>query len=448
MSTTSVTPSTFTGSSAFSSDLQTALSKALSFASLPMQQLQNEQGTITSQQAELQTLGSQFQSLQSALDALNTSAGLSSYAASVSNQSVATADISSGISSGSYAINVVNIGSQTTTMSANGLTVVTDPSSGNIDQSSNYTLTVNSQTYQISNSGNTLDSLAQAINASNANVQATVVNVGNATSPDYRLSIQSSEYAPDSIQLSDGTQSLLSTLTTGSYVEYQVNGQPATPIESTSRNVTISPGLSLNLVAAGSANITVTQNATGAANALSSFAAAYNTVVDELVKSRGQNGGALAGESIVYDLQNSLNTLASYTGSSGSLSSLSDLGLTFDQNGHLQFDQSVFNQLGTTDVLNFLGSESSGGFLQSAENILTAVTDPTTGLLTQSTQSMANEISSLGNQIQADQDKVNLLQQSLTAQMSQADATISSLEQQVSYFTDLFSTMRANETSG
>ena len=120
------------------------------------------------------------------------------------------------------------------------------------------------------------------------------------------------------------------------------------------------------------------------------------------------------------------------------------MGLTFDQNGHLSFDPSVLSQAtykSLADVQNFLGTESSGGFLKGANDILT------TGTLPQASQSLTNELSSLATQISSQQDRITLLQQTLTEQMSKADATISSLQQQVTYYTTLFTTMRQNASN-
>lgn len=439
------TPTGFTGNSAFSSDLAQVISRAVSIASLPMQQLQGLQSKVTGQQTELQTLSGQFQSLQSALDGVNSSVGFGLYSASVGNSSVLSASTSSGIAAGTYTVNVGSTGTQTNTISDSGLTTVTDPSTGNIDSSTTYSLTLNGQTFALTDSDGSLNGLATAINASGANIQATIVNVGNSSSPDYRLSIQSLDYAPDTIQLTDGTNNLLNTLSTGSYVTYQVDGQPSTPINSNTRTLTISPGLTVNVLQPGTTSIAVSQTGSGISNALSSFANAYNTVVDQLSNSRGQNGGALSGQSIVYSLSGVLRGLASYTSASGSTTSLADLGLSFDQNGHLQFDSTAFAQNNGTslnNVLSFLGTESGGGFLQAANSLLASVTDPTSGLLPQESQSTADELTSLGQKISADQDQITQLQQNLTKQMAAADALISSLEQQVTQITNLFSAMQ------
>jgi len=428
MGTTSSTPATFLGNSAFSADLQQVITRAVSIASLPITQLQNQLGTLTSQQTELQTLGSKFQSLQNALDSLDSASSMDSFSASIDNPSVASVSVASGAQAGNYSVDILSVGSQTNTISPNTLLAVADPASGNISASSAFTLTVDGQTFSISDADNSLNGLAKAINASGSGVQATIVNVGGST-PDYRLSLQGTHYAPTSIQLNDGSQDLLNTLATGSYVSYKVNGADTTAT-SDSRTFSISAGLTVHALATGTANIAVAQNVAGIQSAIGSFVSTFNAAVDEVQKNRGQNGGALAGQNIVSQLSGALRNLAGYTPVSGSpdIQSIDDLGLSFDQNGHLQFDSSVYSAAAgssLSNVLNFLGSETGGGFLQAAHNITT------TGA------SVAN----LMKKISSKQDSVTLMQTNLIQQMSRADAAISAMEQQVTQITNLFAAM-------
>lgn len=447
-------PATFTGNSSFSTQLSAVISNAVTMASQPIVQLQKQQDTLTSQQTELQSLSNNFQSLQSALDSIDNAVGIGSYSASFSNSSVGTASIGSGVMSGSYTVDVISLGSQTNTMSAagggSGTTTVTDPTSQNIDSSQNYTLTVNGTTYNISGAS-TLDQLAQAINTSGANLQATVVNVGGSGSPDYRLSVQSLNYAPDTIQLSDSgsNTTLLNSITTGSSVQYQVNGQSST-LTSNSRTISLSTGLSITFQGVGSTTINVGQSVSGVGNALSSFVSAYNSAVDALATNRGKNGGALSGQAIVYQLTNTLQTITKYMGSSGSVTSLASLGVTFDQTGHLSFDSSTFNQLAwssPSSIMNFLGSETVGGFLQTASTALKSAADPITGVLAQASDSLATEVTDISTQIANNQTRVAQLQSTLTSQMAAADAAIASLEGQVGQLTTLFTDMQ-NYTYG
>lgn len=443
--TTTSTPAAFLGNSAFSTDLQAVITRAVNIASLPITQLQNQLGSLTGQQTELQTLGSKFQSLQNALDSIDSASSADSFSANVDNSSVASASVGSGAQTGNYSVKILSVGSQTNTISPNTLLAVADPASGNISASSAFTLTVDGQTFSISDADNSLNGLAKAINASGSGVQATIVNVGGST-PDYRLSLQGTHYAPTTIQLNDGSQDLLNTLATGSYVNYQVNGADTTAT-SDSRTFSISPGVTVNALTTGTANIGVAQNVSGIQNAIGSFVSTFNAAVDEVQKNRGQNGGALAGQSIVSQLSDALRNLAGYTPASGSpaIQSLADLGLTFDQTGHLQFDSSVYSAAAASslpDVLNFLGSESGGGFLQAAKTTLTGITDSTTGLVTSDISTTGASVTSLTKQISSKQDSVTQMQTALIQQMSKADAAISAMEQQLTQITNLFLAMQ------
>lgn len=440
----------FTGLSNYSSDLNQVISQAVDIASLPMENLNTQLTELQAQTSILQTLSTDFSGLQDAVSGIGSATGLSSYGASVSNTNVASAVVSSGVLDGSYTLNVTSLGSVTSAMSNDGLLTVTDPASSNISSSSSYTLTVDGTNYQVNlSNGDTLDDLVSAINSSAAPVQATIVNIGSSSSPDYRLSLQGTNYAADTVQLTDDSQNpLLETLATGAPVTYQVNGLPTDGISSNSRTITLSPGLTATLNATGSTNITVSQDGNSIATALSSFVSSYNAVVGQLDQSHGQNANALAGNSIVLTLEQDLQQIGSYQGTGGSsVNTLSDLGLSFTDQGQLQFNQSTFDAASAQslgDVLNFLGSPTASdgtggsGFLGAATNVLTSVMDPTKGSLTAAINANGTEVTSTNTQISNDQAQVNQIQQNLTQQMATADATIASLQQEATEVTNLF----------
>jgi flagellar hook-associated protein 2 len=454
MSTTSA--GSFTGSSLFAGSLAQQITNAVNIASIPMNNLQTEQTTLQGEQTELGTLSGDFTSLGTALSTIDSATGASSYSATVSNPGIASASVSSGVMAGTYSLTVNKTGANTNTISNDtGLDTVTDPSSENLSTSTAFTLVVNSTSYKISDSAGTLDGLANAIDASGANVQATVVNVGSSSSPAYRLSVQSKDFAPDTVQLTDNGNNNADMLTqlgsVGSYVQYSVNGEPS--VNSSSQTLTLSPGLTVNVAGTGSATITVAQNGDSIASALSSFATAYNAALAEVNKNRGQSGGALTGDSTVFSLTEALNDIGDYTGASNtSVISLADLGLTFDKSGNLDFNQSTFDQAASsnmTDVLNFLGSASGDtGFLGDANSILTGINDPVSGLLATETLNLSTENTGLNDQIATDQTNIAQLQANLQAQMAAADASISTLEQQANYLQTMFQTQNADAQLG
>ena len=403
-----------------------------------MQILQGDVTELTSKQQATSGLGSSFQLLQTALSAIgNASSG--SPAAQVSGAGV-TATASAGALPGTYSIQVDDIGSSTVSLSKDGLTTVTDPSTGNISSASSFTLTVNGVDHTLTPSSTSLSSLVTAINAADDGVQATIVNVGTNTSPDYRLSLTSQNLGADTIQLNDGTNDLLDTLSTGSDALYKVNGL-ATQLHSTSRDITLSPGLAVHLAAqtTSAATITVSTSFTGLQNAISNFVGTFNAAVTSVQKNEGQNGGALSGDSLVYTLVNALNGLAETNGGSGSVKSLADLGVTLQQNGQLQFDSSVFSAANTTDIQQFLGSTTTdSSFLKLANDSLNSLTDVTDGLIASAYNAFQTQITSKNTLISNDQLRVDQLQKNLQTQLSKADAAIATLESQKTYFQQLF----------
>ena len=431
----------FTGASKYASDLQQVITRAVGIASFPLNQLNAAKTTLETQVNALSDLGNKFSALQTAISNLASVAGTGALSPTVSEPSVLSAQATAGALAGTYKIHVVDPGSPTDAISNDGLPTVTDPSSQSISTASSFTLTVGGTPVTITPSSNSLNALAQAINTSGAKVNATVVNIGPNSSPDYRLALESTDLGDISIQLNDGSSDLLNTIAHGAAAQYQVNGQPSTPISSTSDQVTVAPGLTVNLLGAGDATITVGQSNSATSSAISSFVTAYNATIDQLNQNHGQTGGALTGQSIVFSLEQSLRSVTQYTSGSGAVQSLADLGLTVDDTGKLSFNAATFDNVATanpTALATFFGSPTTSGFLQNATSALTGVEDPTNGSLQQVLSSLQTQITNTDNSINDEQARVDALQLSLTNQIAAADAAIASLESQVTLYTGLF----------
>jgi flagellar hook-associated protein 2 len=447
------TPVTFNGSSTYAADLQQTINHAVDIASIPLNQLNRNVSSLQAQSTELGYLRNGFVLLQNAIKSLTTGVNGGGLSASVSDNTVATAILNSSaaVTAGTYSLNVISAGSHTTSVSNTGLPTVADPVTNSISTSSTFTLTVNGSTFTVTPSTNSLNALAQAINASGAGVSATVINLGSPYAPSYSLSLQSTALGNVAIQLNDGTQDLLTTLSTGSQAQYQVNGQPTTPISSNSSTVTLAPGLNVNLVKTGQTTITVAEDSSAATTAISSFVTAYNATVDELATNRGTARGPLSGESIVFSLGQTLRDLTSFTGGSGSVTNLADLGLTFDGTGHLSFDQTQFSSVAAAnpgDLASFLGTGTGSGFLASASNIVDGLTNSTNGIFASEQATIQNRITADNQEIADTQNRIATMQSQLTAQMSAADALLSKLQSQVTFMTQLFQAQNAFKVSG
>jgi flagellar hook-associated protein 2 len=438
-----ITVPTFSGQSTYSTDFQTILTKAAQSDSLQINQLQQQQNTDQAKLTVVQQIGTDFSNLQTAIANLVTAIGSGSLQGTVADPSIASVNVGSGASAGTYTLQVLGLGSTTQTVSADGLATVADPTTQNISSASTFTLTVNGVNTTITPAGTDLQDLVNAINQQNLGVAASIVDVGSQSAPDYRLAVQSTGLANVAIQLSDGTNNtILNTIAPGSPATYQVDGL-ATTISSDTSTITLAPRVTANLLsqspAGQSTTITVQQTATATQTALQQFATAYNAVVTDLSGQHGTNAGPLQGDSILDAAQQVLETITGYSGS-GSVASLSDLGLDLSTTGQMSFNASEFAANGGSDVQalsQFLGDDSSG-FLGTISDGVSAMIDPTQGLFITEASDFYTSINNLQSQMTDQATLVNQQLQALQAQLSASDATISVLAGQVTYFTDLF----------
>lgn len=446
----------FTGSSRYASDFEAVIQRAVAISSLPLRQLQSNQTRLQDQSTAVQTLQQNLESVQAAVESLETAIGSGLLQATVSNVVAARATLSSGAVAAVHTLAVDSVGSYANSLSKDsGVTKVTNPATGSITDQTTFTLTFtsiddpsSSETFTI-DSGTTLNSLVEAINdGSEGKVTATVINVGTAASPDYRLSLQATKLGQATIQLNDGVQDLMSAGAAGERVKYHINGS-ATEYTSDTRTLALAPGLSIEVLAKNatgeSTTITVARAATGISTALTALASAYNSAMDAIDAHRGESAGVLAGHGLVSTLTSALRNLVGYS-TAGSVPSLTALGLTYDADGRLSLDSSTFTAATDTAseldaTLSFLGSEDSG-FVMAALDNLDGLLDSTDGLFQLQTTSLEDQLESVEDLLEAGQQRVDLMEADLRERISAADALIAAMEQQATFMIGLFEHMK------
>jgi flagellar hook-associated protein 2 len=434
--------SIFSGTSRYAQDFTQIIDRAVGIASLPLSQLNNQKNALNLKSAAFNALATQFSGLRTAVENLGVSLSRESLQTTISEPTVVNANVQAGALPGTYQIEVLSPGSQSQSLSKDSLTTVTDPYTQSLSASTAFTLTVDGITTEITPESNDLASLAKAINASGAGVSASIVNIGGNDAPDYRLTLKSEKLGPVAISLSDGSQEILDSLTSGTLASYKINGLPSTAISSTSRTVTIGLGLTVDLLKAGTTEVEVAQNADSVAESLAAFVTAYNATVAALDSHRGTNAGALRGEPALATLSDELRQLRLYAGTNaGGLNKLQDVGITIDKNGIMSFDESTFDEAaagGLQRVMSFLESSSTEGFLKSATAMLDKLQDSATGVLPSAISGIAQQLVRQDQLIAENQDRIDLMRDTLMTRMAAADALIASLEQQVTIFTGLF----------
>jgi flagellar hook-associated protein 2 len=431
----------FSGNSRYASDFQSIIDRSVAIASLPLTQLQQQRSNTASEQSAISSLSSKFSALRTALD--NIDSGTSAApTATLSDSLVARVTASSGAQPTQMNLEVINLGSYSTSLSNDGLTKITDPSTQSITADTVVTLTVNGVPMEILPPVGSLNALAQAINEKNAGVQASIVNIGGPSSPDYRLALRSTDLGAVTIDLADSTGSIATQYSTGTMAQYRVNGFPSTPIDSTSRKVTIAPGVTAELVTLGTTDITLSPDGTKLQDYISAFVTAFNAAATEIDTHRGQGTGALSGQSLPSELGNALRQLMKYDSTGAVISNPADLGLSLDRSGMLQFNTSTFAAAFADHgdaVRSFLGGETTGGFLQSMKSTLDTVDGLTGGVLTDATSQVAKTLAKEDDQISEMQNRIDVMSTNLKERMAAADAAIALLEQQVTLITGIFS---------
>lgn len=430
----------FNGNSRYAADFQNVITRATAIASLPISLLTRDKATLTDQATAITTLDTSFKALQTAVQSIQDALGGSSMEATVSAPTKVSVTVGDGAVENNYSIEVTDAGAYATSMTAAGW--------AGDSSTHTYQLSLGGKIYSLQPANNSSASVASAINTQYGDkVHAAVVNVGSTSSPDYRISLQSTTLGDLQPDILDGSSSLQMQQTTGAESQYIVNGS-GTSVTSNSRSVTIADGVTISLLASypgNPINITITRSSSALSSALSTFATAYNTVVDAVDAQHGQSTSALAGNSVVNDLSQILSQLTTYSASSSGISGLAGLGMDLDKTGHLTFSSL---SLMAADIMNpsgvaaFLGNSTTGGFLKSATDLLNRVEATGTGLLPMAQAGAQSQITSIVNSIADQQTRVDAMTAQLQNQMAAADALIASMEQQYNYLSGMFQAMQ------
>ena len=144
--------------------------------------------------------------------------------------------------------------------------------------------------------------------------------------------------------------------------------------------------------------------------------------------------GTLSGDSTIFGLQSALLGLTNFTGASGSITSLAQLGISTNQDGTLSLDTDTLNSAVTSNssaVATFFQGASSNGFAASVTDTLDTYTDSTQGAFTIDLKSISSEYTDLGNQIDTLELYLTSQQTILTAKYNAADIAIQELPQQI-----------------
>jgi flagellar hook-associated protein 2 len=307
-----------------------------------------------------------------------TSALPGSYAIEVSSLAQAQTLVASGQASLSSAI-----GSGTsTTLSFDFGTITGTATSGKYATGTTFSSTgAGVKTVTIDSTNNTLQGMRDAINAANIGVTASIINDGS-TSP-YRLVLSSANMgAANSMKISASGDATVSALlandptggtagqnltesVTALSANFKVNGIAISKNSNTVMDVI--PGVTLNLtkVTTAPVTLTVTQDTASITKSVNDFVTAYNTLSKSLTDvssydAATKTGAVLQGNATVRNLQAQLRSVLNTPGA-GTVTSLSQIGVTFQRDGTLALDSTKLTSVMKSDFSGIAGLFASTG---------------------------------------------------------------------------------------
>ncbi len=425
-------------------DVTATVDQLMQVERAPERVWQQQQKTMTAQASALRTMNSQLDTLEYSVNSLHDLSGVfGQNTASSSNQSVLTATADSTAAAGQHTIVITQLAT-VASQYADALA-----SAGSSFTSGDLQFKIGSgdvQTITFDQDHSTLATAVDKINSSNAGVTASLLTdasgthlvlVSNSSGSAGDLTIAS---APDGLAFHTGTA--------GQDAKLTVDGVPM--VSATNDVSGAIPGVTLNLngdTSGTSVRLTVGTNTTGIQNAVDHFVSAYNAIVKNInsqfaYDSTNKTSGTLAGDGTVRNLQETLLGFAAFQYSeSGSITSLRSLGITMQDDGTLQVnDSTLANTIknNPTDVQNFFQGTSSDGFAATLSTQLAALTSPTSGLLLVDAKGMDDSVSSLQEQIDDFEVHMTAKQQQLIDEYSRIDSmlrmmstTLQSVQQQL-----------------
>jgi flagellar hook-associated protein 2 len=473
------TTSSVASSSAGTLDVGSLVSQLMAVERRPIDKLNTQVAGYQTKISSFGTLKGLVSTFQTALQTLNNN--FQEFSAAPSDASIFSASANSAAAAGIYALDVTNLAhaqslvavgqtSSTTAIGNGTATTITfdfgaisgGTLSSGIYSGAAFTSNGNgTKSLTIDETNNTLQGIRDAINAAKIGVTATIVNDGSGTP--YRLALTSdSSGVSNSLKIStSGGDGAIDTLlaydpagqpaaqhlnqtAAAQNANFTVNGIAITKPSNTVTDAIQGVTLTLNKPTTAPANLTVTRDTKAVSTAVAGFVDAYNALVSQL-KSRSAYGSsadankpALAGDGTVRLMLDQLHGIFN-TAATGTLASLSQVGITTKADGTLKLDSSKLNSAmanNFSDVTNLFSSAT--GYATRLNEWSGSVLAPG-GLIDTRTKSLNTSITGYNNQISRLEVRMATLQKQYTITYSNLNVMLSNMNSTSAYLSQQLS---------
>lgn len=366
-------------------DVNSIVSQLMTVEQQPITKLNTQEASYQAKLSAFGTIKGALASFQTILQGLSNASKFQAVNATASDPAVFSATAASTAIAGTYSLDVTSLAqaqklvasgqtSSTAAIGAGAATTVTfdlgSISGGTFSAITGaYTgaaFTSNgnaTKSITIDSTNNSLQGIRDAINAGKMGITATIINDGSGTP--YRLALSSdSSGVNNSLKISvtgdttvsnllasdpAGVQHLAETVT-GQNANFKVNGVAVSKSSNTISDVVAGVTITLNKITTSATSLTLVRDTATISNSLSGFVKAYNDLSSALTTVSAYNpasktGALLQGDSTVRSLQSQLRTAltTAVAGTSGALTTLSQVGISFQKDGSLALDSTKLN---------------------------------------------------------------------------------------------------------
>ena len=451
-------------------DVPSLVSQLMSAERKPITDLNAKVTSYQAKVSSLATIGGLVSTLQGSLQGLV--GNLQSFSAVSSDTSSFSATAGTTALAGTYSVSVEHL-AQAQTLAASGQA---SQSAALTNADSTVTFSIGGTTTSINiAAGASLQDISSAINDANFGVRASVVNDGSNTP--YRLTLSSTSSglsnAIDSITISassdlglDGDSTLngllafnptahapappvapataLTQVVEPLNASLTVNGisisSPTNTVTGAIQGVT----LVLKNTTAAPTTLTVARDTSAITSAVSSFVDSYNALATQLRSrsaygSDGTTAPTLSGDGTVRQMIEQLRSIFMTPASGGTLSALSEVGITTKSDGTLSFDSAKLTSALTNDFSGVSKLFSSTtGYATRLSAWTTSITQ-TGGAIDQRKQVLNNSIKGYNDQIAKLEKRMTVLQAQYTTTYSNLNMLLSNMNATSTYLSQQFS---------
>jgi flagellar hook-associated protein 2 len=429
-------------------------------------QLNNQKSTLTAQVSAYGTFTSALDTLQGTLSALEDPTDLAGFDATLADKNIASATTDSHAVAGTYSLQVNNLATSQT------LTSQPIASGSSIVGTGTLTIAVGgaSTSIAIDSGDDTLSSIASAINAAanNPGVTASVITTtdgarlvlsGTTTGAANAITVTQTGGDGGLASIAYDPANAVSGLTQTQAAQdasFSINGFPAT---SASNQVTGAiTGVTLNLLQASAAatptTLTISPDTTAAQTSIGNFVTALNGVLSAIQTLTGydpttQTAGVLNGNATLQSFQNQLENILDQvnSGGTGSVKTLSDLGITADTDGNYDTDSTKLGNALTgslSSVASLLGGKN--GIATQIDSLVDGYTQPG-GLLDTINQGLTSSLTSVNKAQAALAAQLAIYSATLTQEYNAMDKAVAALKQTQTYLNAEFNPSSSSSSS-